>query len=190
MRDNIDLKKSIANHKIKWLDNGFSSKYFTLLVPAGWIILVLIVIIKNGQLSTLLSLPKPFLMSLPLACLIALISFCYILKNDKFEEINITISKDQLSEVIKPELIRLGWKVRRSHSKFITITTRKWYASESRAAILFNEKSAYVNVQNSIGNGAYFPFSFGKNRKLTNQLIILINSIQLNQPNLTQSTTP
>jgi hypothetical protein len=190
MFDNIDFKKSIASHKIKWLDNGFSSKYFMLLLPVGWITITLIIVIKNGQLSALSTLPKPFLISLPLACLIALVNLCYIRKNDKFEEINISIPNDRLRELIKPELIKLGWKIRRSNSKFITITTRKWYTTESRAAILFNGKSAYVNVQNSIGNGAYFPFSFGKNKKLTNQLNILINSIQLNQPDLTQSTNP
>ena len=185
MFNKIDFKRSIASKKIVWEGNGFSSKYFMLLMPAGWITIALIVIVKNGQLSTLLDLPKPFLISLPIACSIALVSFCFIRKNDKFEEINININQDQLRKIIEPELIKLGWKVQRSSSKFMTITRRKWYATESRSAILFNGKSAFINVQNATGNGGYFPFSFGRNKKLTDQLIKLINYIQLNQPNLT-----
>jgi len=179
MFDKIDFKRSIAGKKIIWEDNGFSSKYFMLLMPAGWITIALIMIIKNGQLSTLWTLPKPFLISLPVASSIAFISFWHIQKNDRFEEININIPRGQFRKIIGPELIRLGWKVSRSNSEFMTITKRKWYTAGSRAAILFKDKSVFINVQNAIGNGAYFPFSFGRNKKLTDELIGLINSIHL-----------
>ncbi|GAA3967363.1 hypothetical protein [Mucilaginibacter dorajii] len=179
MFEKIDFKRSIASLKIKWEDNGFLNRYSGLIMfPLISIVVAIAFVLTSINIISILSF---------LGAVVFLIIWIYYTRsNDKLIIVNFQGSTTDLRKLIEFELKQTGWQVFRSNAQFITAHKAGSWLVGSKMAVLFHKDSIFINAQNQDGFRGYFPFSFGRNKKLTNQLVILINSIQ---PNLTQSTT-
>jgi hypothetical protein len=172
----IDFESSINSLKIKWIDNNLLSRYALSLLPFIWIIVSIFLIVTTGSLQSVLSLPTGFLISLPITFVLFIFSLYFIHQNDKLIKVPFIEHPFELRKLIEKEIIQSGWKVRRSNPKFLTAhKTGKWLAG-SKMAILFHNKSVFINVQNLDGFRGYFPFSFGRNKRATDKLILFIKN--------------
>ena len=170
MLELIDYQRSINSLRIKWSKTDYWGKYFFLVF---WIIgvVISIVVFKDDGLI--------FEILLPTSLLLAISSFIAIQSNDKFEEALLNRPASDLKMSIKKEMMQSGWAVYRCNDKYLIADKHSKWITGSKATILFHKNKALINVQNLYGFRGYFPFSFGRNKKIREMLIELIETSQM-----------
>ena len=167
MTDAIDFKKSIKNSKIKLSRNDFLVKYM--------LVFMLIILCIPAFIGLSFRYDMFFLILSILILSLLVLTPIAILINDKLVETRINRSSSEIRILITKEIEKLGWRIHRSNNDYlIADKPGKWLAGK-QIAILFYKKSMFINVQNLPGNGGYFPFSFGRNKKIRKVLIRLID---------------
>jgi len=120
-------------------------------------------------------LPTAFFIIFAVMLLLSGLSLRAIIKNNKLVKVEFNRPLAELRTALKKEFEQAGWKVNRSNIKYLTAHKNGvWYVG-IKIAIMFNNNKAYINAQNLYGN-AYFPFSFGRNRKYTALILQMIKS--------------
>ena len=176
MFETIDFKKSIDTLKVKWDDNNFVNRYLILIFPIGLIAIAIAFIYREIAILPITGL------SLTIGLFIFWIYNIRI--NDKLTKVHFNGSSTELRKLIETEIKHNNWQICRNNFQFITLhTTGKWIVG-SKAVILFDKHTILINTQNLDGFRGYFPFSFGRNKKLTKQLIKIVEQYN-NQANLT-----
>ncbi|PWK77828.1 hypothetical protein LX99_02713 [Mucilaginibacter oryzae] len=106
---------------------------------------------------------------------LSILSLRAIIKNNKLIKVNLEQPVTELRATLKKELEQAGWRVNRSNAIFLTAHKERRWTIGSKIAILFKNDEAHINVQNMYGSG-YFPFSFGRNKRITDAISKLIKS--------------
>ncbi|MDB5284558.1 MAG: hypothetical protein JWO06_3633 [Bacteroidota bacterium] len=110
--------------------------------------------------------------------LLSALSLRAIIQNNKLVNIKLISSLTELRTALKKELEQSGWKVNRSNVKYLTAYKTGFWLHGTKIAVLFNNNVAYINVQNLYGIGAYFPFSFGRNKQYTTVISQIIKDCE------------
>lgn len=166
MFEKIDFKRSVASLKIKFEGNIFFDRYFILLYPIILMAVAIIFLKADINLFSILSL------LLTIGVLLLWIYNIHI--NDKFTKVPFSGSFVELRKLIETELKKDGWFIYRSNSQLINAgKSGKWFVG-CVITILFHNKSILINARNMDGAKGYFPFSFGRNKRLTDKLILFI----------------
>jgi hypothetical protein len=173
---NINFKKSIEHSKIVWEEPDMFFRHFSLvfiITTTCFIICLLFndnynqnrsfnIISKNIQFAALLTASSLFA---------GFTLFSSITKTQRLIPIKSIVSFEQIRETLKEKLETCGWRIERSNGEYMIATKGgKWFVG-TQATILFHKNVIYLNIQNQEGARGYFPFSFGRNKGLLNELI-------------------
>jgi hypothetical protein len=174
--EKIDFEKSMARQSAKWIGSDFISRNLCFLFPSFFIVIMAISFAIHINSIRQYSVPNAVFIIFPIMLVLSILSLRAIIKNDKLIKTYFECSVSELRITLRKELEQNGWKVNRSNVKYLTACKKGFWLAGTKIAILFNNNEAYVNVQNMYGNGAYFPFSFGRNKRYSNMIIHIVNS--------------
>lgn len=165
MLEIVDYKKSLKTLKIHWVKSDYWGKYFFLFF---WIAGIIVsVTVFDG-------LMRPILFSTTL--FLSISSFIAIRSNDRFTEISLNRPVADLKKFIKKEIEQTDWCVYRCNDQYLIADIHNKWLIGSKATILFQKDSVFINVQNIYGFRGYFPFSFGRNKRIVKTLIDIIRT--------------
>ncbi|QKJ28982.1 hypothetical protein HQ865_04175 [Mucilaginibacter mali] len=171
MVDDIDFNKSVKSIKIKWKDSDFIGHY-ALPIPLIGAVIVLILDAKYYQ-----SHNYQIGMAVTIGLLYLIIDVIY--QNDKLIKVPFYGNVTELRKSLKEKIEQDGWILYRNNAHYITADKQgKWLAG-SKMAILFDKGVVFINVQNLEGFRGYFPFSFGRNKRIREEFIKSIGSYKV-----------
>ena len=174
--EKIDFERSMTSHSAKWVGSDFLSRNMCFLFPCSTIVIIAISFAIHINSIRQYGVPNAVFIIFPIMLGLSILSLRAIIKNNKLIKIEFERPLSELRITLRKELEQDGWKVNRSNAKYLTARKNGFWLAGTKIAILFNNNEAYVNVQNMYGNGAYFPFSFGRNKRYTDMIIHIINS--------------
>jgi len=164
MSKGAKFKPSIDDYKIPWNSTDFLSKYLFLL-------------------STIFFVATSFIFQDLLFEIFFLVSFCILIfslaayyKNDKFIQVLSANAGSESKKLIEQNLTASGWHIYRSNRQYLIAYKSSWWLAGSRITALLHKESVYINVKNLNGFRGYIPFSFGRNKRIANEVIGIINT--------------
>jgi hypothetical protein len=166
MLETVDYKKSIKTLKINWVKTDYWGKYFFLFFWIAAIIISIVVFWDEPMVKILL----------PTTLFLSISSFVAIWSNDKLVEVSLNRPASDLKKLIKKEMEQTDWCVYRCNDQYLIADRYNKWLIGSKATILFYKDSAFINVQNIYGFRGYFPFSFGRNKRIAKTLIDIIQT--------------
>lgn len=168
----LNYNRSINCLKIKWSE----------LKCINWIGLYLL-IVGNELVFIALFMRYNNIAFIALFSIVGYILFLTIwlmFNNDKLIKVPVFALSPDVRKKLQTEIEKLDWRVERSNQRYLLAEKNGKWLVGSKATFIFDKNNVLINVQNSAGFRGYSPYSFGRNKRITKQMIRLIELVNAN----------
>lgn len=149
------------------------SRHFSLFtVLVGCTAITFLAVIKDEHLVAKITLLLFFIL--------LLYTVYAIRKNARLIEVSVANPPLRLIKILEGEIANSGWRLLRSNKQYLTALKPGEWKLGGRVAVLCHKNSIFINVQNDEGYRGYFPFSFGKNKRVADKFIGIIKDADQN----------
>jgi len=164
----LNYKKSINNLRVEWNNETFLNKYA----------LVILLLLLTSCSLFIYREGLSFVLTAILMFFLSVLSVVAIAINDKLTEVQLChLIQKTLRSTLQAKIEISDWRISRSNNEYLIAEKNGKWLVGSKLTILFHKKSIFINVKNIDGFRGYFPFSFGRNKRIKQAFIQVIQSI-------------